>query len=252
MMQHTTQGQARDNGSSPRVGSLVHPDHDHPSTLGGRLAQRRTELGLKQETVASQIFITQKSQSKLPGRAMGSARPLSRTAYVMYETDSVPPPLELVSQMAVVLKTSPAWIAFGIGQRDQIDEVEYDPKTDSYHTARTWALDENWLRERFEVQVADIALVTAPDYTPSLAPGDVAIVKRGVEPTASGGEFVYGCDDGLRVAHVTRPARGGPYRVYEADLKSHTDVEPGDFNVFGRVIGKITDLSAPEGKRVRR
>jgi len=154
-----------------------------------------------------------------------------------------------VEKVAKVLKTTPAWLAFGSG-RDEVEEIVYDSKTDSFERKGSWALDEAWLRERYEVAPAEISLAVVTDYSPSLVPGDVAIVKRGAEPSvASGGEFVYGHQDELHVAWMNRAARGGPYRIYDKDMKSFSELEPKDVNILGRVIGKVT--SAGETRRSR-
>ncbi|ARB13635.1 hypothetical protein Ccr2_gp105c [Caulobacter phage Ccr2] len=249
-----------------RARSLIHKDADlaHPQTIGQRITACRKALDLTQEQVASQVYLTQQSNSRKdtstkPGwepKQAGERRPLARTAYIMYESDSVKPHIDVLEQIAHVLKTTPEYITFGVGAPNPVEEVTFKGRLGEFKRARTWNLDPDWLRERFEAEPTDLALAPIHDFAPGLKPGDMAVVRRDVEPSAAGGEFVYGMDKVMQVAHVTRPSKGGAFRVYSADLKDHVDVDPKRIVFLGKVVGKIGDLapslpaSAPKRRRL--
>lgn len=243
-------------GRTPhRVGSMVikGSELENPQTMGQRIAARRLELGYKLDDVAKQITLVHKT-----GKRRGQTSRLSRPAYNMYEIGQVEPTIPVLKQIAQVLKTSAGWLAFGEGDRNPIEQVTYNPKEDTF-VAKTkadlkkkptlshfdrkglWSFDAEFLRERFDVESHEIAVAQVHDYSPSLKPGDLAIVRRDEEPGRGAAEFMIGYKDEMVALPVSRPARGGPYRVYSADRKSHEDVDPGEVNILGRVIGKIGD-----------
>lgn len=237
-----------------RVGSLFTKDLENPKTIGQRITARRLELGLTQEAVAAQCVITQKSDSRTPKgkpkpgwvpRKAGDIIPLSRSAYCMYETDSVAPVLDVLVQIARALRTTPEYIAFGRGAINPVDFVDYSEKVDGFERddGTIWTIPAPYLKEQYGASPDEVALVSIPDFTPSLSPGDLALVRRGVEPGAgSSGEFVFGRDGELGAAYITRPERAGPYRVYDRSKKAYDEVQPGDLNVLGKVIGKIAQV----------
>lgn len=230
-----------------RVGTVRAEDMAEAVTIGGRIRERRIELGMTQEQVADLCHITQKSNSQRSGRMKGDTFKLSRSAYCMYETDSVTPVLDVLEQIAGALRTSPEWISFGRGNKDPVPVMGYRRKVDEFAVSDTWDMPGAWLRETYGVAPTEVALVPVLDPTPMLAPGDIALVRREVEPTrAAGGEFAYGLCDGsqdvIMIDQITRPAKGGPYRVYSADLHAHTDVDPGDIKILGKVIGRVTPI----------
>lgn len=244
----------RDQGmaSPPRAHSLIHKPAAlaNPQTIGERIAARRQALKLTQAQVAEMVHLTQQSTSRKdsstkPGwtpKEAGDIRTLSRTAYNMYESNSVKPVLAVLEQIARALRTSPEYIAFGVGTPDPIEQIAFNGQIDEFEPISLWSLPADWVHERFGAEPYALALAAINDFSPSLRPGDMAVVKRGVEPNAAGGEFVYGMNGEMQVAHLTRPARGGPYRVYDADRKTHTDVDPGEINILGSVVGKIGEL----------
>lgn len=213
-----------------------------PATIGSRIKERREALRLKQEQVSKLCYITQKSNSQVTGRMKGDTYPLSRTAYSMYETDSVTPVLDVLEQIAYALRTSPSYIAFGQGSRDPVLMLGWRRKIDEFVAVDTWDIPNAWLRETFDLEPSDVALVQVQEFIPHLNPGDVALVQRDVEPTRAGANFAYGLcgSEGILIHQITRPARAGPYRVYTSDLKRHRDVEPGDLKIIGKVIGKVS------------
>ncbi|AFU86588.1 putative HTH domain DNA-binding protein [Caulobacter phage CcrRogue] len=236
-----------------RSRSLIHKDADlaHPRTIGQRITACRMGLGLTQEQVASRVYLTQQSNSRKdvstkPGwepKQAGERRPLARTAYIMYESDSVKPHIDVLEQIAHVLKTTPEYITFGVGAPNPVEELTFKPRTGEFQRLRTWNLDPDWLRERFEAEPTDLALAAIHDFAPGLNPGDMAVVRRDVEPNAAGGEFVYGLNKTMQVAHVTRPSKSGPYRIYDADLKDHIDVDAAKLVILGKVVGKVGALT---------
>jgi phage repressor protein C with HTH and peptisase S24 domain len=160
----------------------------------------------------------------------------------MYESGEVTPDVDKLKSIAKVLHCSPEWLAFGVGARSPIEEVSYDSEAGDFVSKRFQDLDEDWLRTQCDVEPTDAVLCVVNDFSPHLKPGDVAIVKRGVKPNAGGGEYVFARDDELTVAHVTRPHSAGTFRVYAPDLKSHEDIDDGELNFLGKVVGKQGSL----------
>lgn len=233
-----------------RVGSLLVTDLQNPKTIGERITSRRLGLKMSQQEVANLCYITQKSDSRPPAnpppgwtpRRAGDKVQLSRSAYCMYETDSVAPVLDVLVQIAAALKTTPEYIAFGVGSADPVEQVVYSKAEDSFEHAKFWQLDPQWLQDHFGADAPSLALLTLPDYTQALKPGDTVIVKRGVEPPARG-EFVYALRGELKVGHITRPERAGPYKVYAGKKASGAaeEVEPAEINILGLVVGYIAE-----------
>lgn len=235
-------GKAGENSDQPKVmhrkgslkGRVVNPEN-----LKERLIARRQELNLSQGDVAKQIeFWNNKAQLR---------KVLSRSAYCMYESGEVTPDLGKIVTLAKVLKCSPEWLAFGIGESDTtndnlVEEVEWDAKTAEFSPRKTWTIDPEWAETRFSATPADLALATVNDFSPSLKPGDLAVVRRDVEPKSGGGEFVFVQDDEMKVAHLTRPTAEGPYRVYETDRKNYSEVPQDDLTFLGKVVGRMGDI----------
>lgn len=204
-----------------------------PSTLGERITQRRMELALNQGAVAAQVpFFNKKRQE------WGI---LSRSAYCMYERDSVIPDLPVIVAIAKVLQCPPKWLAFGDGERGEVEEVEFDTKAEDgdFKSRRFWALDEDWLRGKFEAEPSELALFSVTDSAPGLSPGDMAIVRKGVSPVNNRGEFVFVYKGEVHIAHVTRPRHGGAFRLYDAEVRSFEEIEPDEMNFLGKVVGKL-------------
>jgi transcriptional regulator with XRE-family HTH domain len=203
-----------------------------PTNLRERLISRRQELGLSQEQVANQIeFWNNKKRAW---------KILSRSAYCMYESGEVPPDQDKINRLAEVLHTTPQWLSYGDSERHVIQEVEYDAAASEFGH-RTFHLDD-WLKSRFEGEPTEVVVCTVNDFTPTFKPGDIAVVRKGIEPTTAGGEFAYAQGTELRVAHITRPHAGGPFRVYDADLKNYAEADAGALHFLGKVIGRLGDL----------
>lgn len=250
MQQATVQHTPSTHEKAPlhRVGSLLVKDLDNPKTIGQRIAARRLELGMTQEQVASLCEITQKSDSREPKgpkpenwtpRLAGTKSPLSRTAYSMYESDSVAPVLDVLVQIAAALKTTPAYIAFGDRGPNPVPMLSLNAKTEEFDQDFLWDLNPEWLAD-LTPDTGNLALVRVLDRSPNLKPNDIAVVRRGVEPPNKG-EFVYSLHGNLGIGFLARPERGGPYRVYRgAKMGSDFDlVEPGALNILGVVVGKL-------------
>lgn len=205
-----------------------------PTSLKERLISRRQELNLSQGDVAKKITFWNNKQQEW--------KKLSRSAYCMYEAGEVVPDIDKIIRISTVLHCSPEWLAFGVGNRNAVEEIGYDAKAVDFTSKGFWNLDEDWVRTRFDAEPTDIVLAMVNDFSPSLKPGDMAVVRKDQEPNAGGGEYVFARDDEMTVAHVTRPHAGGGYRVYTPDLKSHDEIEAGELNFLGKVVGKLGDL----------
>jgi len=226
----------------PKVSHMKPVDIDEgritpPGDLQERLKARRTELNMSQGDVAQKItFWNNKAQEW---------KKLSRSAYCMYESGEVTPDLDKIERLAKVLHCTPEWLAFGTVMGDtktQVEEMDYDESSKDFAAKRFWDLDVDWVRTRFDAQPEDIALAMVNDFSPNLKPGDLAVVRKGIMPTVTGGEFVYAQDDEIKVAHVTRPNAKGGYRIYEPDLRTHVDLAEGGLQFLGKVVGKMGDL----------
>lgn len=229
------------NDDGPRVmhrkGSLKGRIED-PKNLQERLASRRLDLDMSQEGVAEQVsFWNARKQER---------KTLSRSAYCMYESGDVVPDLDKIKTLANILRCTPEWLAFGIGEvtttRNMVDEVEYHAKSGDFITRKTWTLDPEWLETRFDAAAGDLALVTVNDFSASLKPGDVAVVRRGIEPTSAHGEYVFAYEDEMKVAPVTRPTSKGPYRIYDADRRHYEEVTASALHFLGKVVGRMGDI----------
>lgn len=210
-----------------------------PENLQQRLISRRQELDLSQGDVAKQIVFWNNKAKE--------SKVLSRSAYCMYESGEVVPDLGKIVTLSKVLKCSPEWLAFGIGESDTandnlVEEVEWEGKTAEFHTRKTWTVDSEWTETRFGVAPADLVLATVNDFSPNLKPGDIAVVRRDAEPKSAGGEFIFVQDDEMKVAHVTRPTADGAYRVYDADRRSYAEVPQDDLTFLGKVVGRMGDI----------
>lgn len=207
--------------------------------LKDRLKQKRDELRLSQLDVARQIVFWNNKQHE--------HKRLSRSAYCMYESGEVVPDLTKIVLLAAVLQCEPQWLAFGLGERstvtpDAVEEVDYDTASGEWKSVKSWTLDNEWVQSRFDTAPNTIALYTVNDFSHNLKPGDIAVIRPGLEPTQSHAEYVFAMNDESTVASVTRPHRGGPYRVYDAARKGYTEVEPGDLHILGKVVGKLSDF----------
>lgn len=207
--------------------------------LKDRLKEKRDALGMSQLDVARQIIFWNNKQHE--------HKVLSRSAYCMYESGEVVPDLSKIVLLATVLKCDPQWLAFGIGEQStdmpgMIEEVDYIQDGEAWVTLKPWTFDEDWIVSRFEVAPEALALYTVNDFSTSLKPGDVAIIRRGQEPSATHAEYVFAQGGVPAVASITRPHRGGPYRVYGADRKKFTEVDPDELHFLGKVVGKVSEL----------
>lgn len=213
---------------------------EDPQSLKERLIYRRQQLDLSQGEVAEQIRFWNNKQKE--------TKTLSRSAYCMYESGEVVPDLNKIGLLSKVLKCAPEWLAFGLGESSTVNDnlvdlVEYNATSLDFETTKAWPLDDEWVQTRFDAEPAELALAIVNDFSPSLKPGDVAVVRRGVEPNATGAEFIFVQDDEMKIAHITRPNQSKPvYRVYEPDLRHHVEVPAEDLNFLGKVVGRMGDI----------
>jgi transcriptional regulator with XRE-family HTH domain len=207
---------------------------DDPKTLAERLISRRLELKLSQGQVADQVqFYNEKKQE------WGT---LSRSAYCMYESGDVVPDLAKIEQISKALKCEPEWLTFGKGNRSEVEEVDYDAETKEFASKAFWTLNEAWVRQTFGVEPGEITLCQIDSYSPGLRPGDIAIVLKGGEPTASGAEFVFVEEGNILAAQVTKPARGTTLRIFESDGRTYREASVESVQFLGRVIGRMGAL----------
>lgn len=220
-----------------RVGTHVHASMGEPTTIGSRMAKRRLELGMTQETIASQIVFTPKT-----GKREFDEVTLSRNGYGMYETGQVEPDLDKIVAIAKALGVTPQWLAFGVGERPSVEEFVYDPGKKAFVTESSWLLSEQWISDNFSLNPTDIGLYVISDYSANFQPGNAAIVQRNVEPTAAGGEFIFAFKGRIKVAHVTKPQRSDNIRIFAVDNKTHEEVSAKQIVFLGEVIGKLGSL----------
>ena len=77
--------------------------------LPSRLAQRRNALGLSEEEVSEATIFLPRSEKVQQPRSLGV------NAYRTYEKGDVEPDLAKIEALAKALKTTPEWLAFGVG-----------------------------------------------------------------------------------------------------------------------------------------
>lgn len=224
-----------------RIQSQVHTARSlaAPKTIGERMAARRNELGLSQEQVAKQVTFHPKT-----GQRGGEKVSLARNTYNTYETDKVPPGLEQIVGIAKALKVQPAYIAFGGEKRPEITEYTFDTTKREFITRANWALDETWLAENFGELPSDLGLMMVPEETAGLREGEIAIVRKGNEPSAVGGDFVFSHGRQVRCAYVRQVPRSNRLRVYSPDRLNHEEIAATSVHLFGEVIGKVGALAS--------
>jgi transcriptional regulator with XRE-family HTH domain len=220
-----------------RKGSLKGRVTD-PTNLAERLISRRQELDLSQDDVAKKIrfWNARAHEHKI----------LSRSAYCMYESGEVKPDLNKIGLLAKVLKCTPEWLAFGIGDEpaatdNLIEEIVWHAGEKSFEPKQTWTFDAAWTFDRFDASPSDLALTMVNDFAPTVKPGDMAVVRRDLVPNASGGVFAFVQDDEIKIAHVTHPT-GGQFRIYDAERHNHTKVPGKKLKFLGKVVGRIGDI----------
>lgn len=183
---------------------------------------------MRQEDVANQIKFVRKD-------GVGSV--MSRSAYCMYEADAVTMDVDRVAIIAKVLKIAPEYIAYGISDENAVSEVEFTHG--EFNATRKWSLNEDWLYERYEAEAADLALVQAPTSTATVAAGDMAVVRLGAKPGASGGEFVFAEGGKVRIAQVSKPSRHAGYVVLNKDGKTQRELDEDNVVFLGKAIGRF-------------
>jgi len=220
-----------------RVGSLLVKDLDEPKTIGQRITARRLALGLSQQEVADRCWITQKNNSNITGAQKGDRKRLSRSAYCMYETDSVTPVIDVLEQIADALELSREYVFFGT---PTIQELRYNPHEDDFAHKGHWTLDPAWVKREVHTRPGDLMLCTVTEDG-IINDGDMAIVRRDAEPGRTVEPFVYAMDGKATTGFVSRPQRAGPYLIYASGkAKKHTR-EAGAFeiNILGKLVGSI-------------
>lgn len=220
-----------------RIGTLVNASAHTPATIGERMTAQRLKLGLTQEDVASRIVFIPKSGSK-----RGDEITLSRSAYCMYETKQVKPDLQKIEEIATALECSPAYLAFGIVEDKKVPEYAYDPHTKTFVAEDGWVLNSKWLKAQYNLSPDNVCLFMLSDYSEHFVAGDVAIVEKDVQPSATAATFIFAHKGEIKIGMVTKPPRSESIRVFAPDLKSHEEFALKSVNILGKVIGKIGNL----------
>jgi transcriptional regulator with XRE-family HTH domain len=213
--------------------SVVNATLDNPKTLGERITARRLELGLHQGNVADRVKVLRASGAK-----QGKEISLSRSTLCQYETGSGTPDLPKLIALAEALQCTPEWLAFGVTGPQTLDEASWTGDAFVFQASQ-WAFPKDWLQE-LNGSTADLAVIVCDDFTPSLKPGDVALVDRSASPNTSGAEFVFAIGDAARTAYVSK--RGDQVRVFDRDLSRHEDYPAEAVTFLGKVVGKLGGL----------
>ena len=205
--------------SAPHVGAAVAArlsrTDDSP---GKRMKERREELNLRQQDVADVLE-------------------LSRAAYAQYETSSSKLRVDQAEVVARFLSTTPEWIAFGAGERNVVEEIAFD--NGEFRHKGTWTFSEDWLRRAYGVKLHELRLIEVTQASPSMKVGDVAMIQRGVQPTAGVAEFAMVVDGELIFANVSKLTRSQLIRIHHGKA-NHDDVH--DPLIVGKVVGRIGHL----------
>jgi hypothetical protein len=161
---------------------------------------------------------------------------MARPTYNMYERDAVDPVLDVIEQIAHVLRTDPAWLAWGVGSPDPVQVIGFHYKIEDFKVIGTWNVPADWLKDTFDLRPIDVALV--PDEG---VPGDLVIVKRGVEPNRTNHAYAYAiceeAEEALHVGIIRKNGAGEKYSIHTAD--GVQEFAPEDVLILGKVIGRI-------------
>jgi len=220
-----------------RVGSLLVKDLDEPKTIGQRITARRLALGLSQQEVADRCWITQKNNSNITGAQKGDRKRLSRSAYCMYETDSVTPVIDVLEQIADSLELSREYVFFGT---PTIQELRYNPHEDDFAHRGHWTLDPSWVKKELHGRPSDLILCQVTEDG-LLREGDMAIVEKGSEPGKTVERYVYAMDGKVQTGYLSRQ-RGGPYQLWSLGPKRKQvvrDAQAYELQVLGKLVGEI-------------
>lgn len=83
--------------------------HLGSSGVAGRLIELRTRLSMTPDGVCDALLACARR------KISENERRLSTTIYKMWEADKVKPDLEKIELLACVFRTTPEWLAFGVG-----------------------------------------------------------------------------------------------------------------------------------------
>lgn len=209
------------------------PISEVPKTPGDRMAQRRKELGLRQEDVAKQVRSRRKD---------GTTVSMSRSGYCMYEQDSVAHEVKKIALIAQVLQTTPEWLAYGVSDRDSVEQVEFNDGR--FEVVRKCRLDDEWLYTSFEVEPSELALWVATNACVSIEIDDIAVVRKNTRPGSHPAEFVYEEGGKARIGLISRPLRNGAYILTSKDGKARSrEIKKRSISFLGRVVGRFGPTS---------
>lgn len=207
----------------------------NPTTLPERIAARRVELGLDQGYIAERIHVrridTRTGKPKLVR--------LARNSYCHYERGTITPKVEVLAQIAKVLKTSIEWLLFGENKTTTIQRLEFDTKNKTFAATQDWSIDHAWLSERYGNEANQFVVTCLSQDTPHTTMGDMAIVRRDVLPSASSGEYVFIYKGTARAAKIVRPTASALLRVYSVQGDHYDEIPQAKVVVLGKIVGKI-------------
>ena len=206
------------------------------ATIGGRMILKRLALGWTQAQVADEIIFVPQS-----GERKGEEVTLTRSAYAMWESGGVPQPsISMIIGAAKALRTSPAYLAFGI-EEGSVEAIAFDPRLKKFVKTEPWILPQEWLRDNFALKQSEVRVVVISDELEAgFVPGDAVIIKAEDTPTTAGGEFLYVYKGEICVGHVSRVR--SDLRVSAAG-KNAEILSASKVQIIGRVVSKI------EGRR---
>lgn len=192
------------------------------STISGRLTTRRIELNMRQEEVAAEIDA-------------------ARAAYSQYETGKVTPNLDKLTRLAAVLKVTPEWLTFGIGERVVSEELTYSAPARTWVRERSWSLNDMWMAEHLKASSpADVVLTTLTMESPSgtYQVGDVALVDKAARPSDQNTdeEFIFALHGQSMIGRIRKV--DSDFHITFADARTET-VSPQAVRMLGKVVGAI-------------
>ncbi len=205
---------------SPRKTSVTDRNGDL-STIKGRITTRRVELGMDQATAAAKTGV-------------------ARAAYSQYETGKVTPNIGMIEQLSETLDVRPEYIAYGIGESDDIEWLRYEPAARMWVRHAVWGLPQDWIDSRVPgIGRRSLCMVEVTNDSAVVQPGDMALVNREARPTETEVEeymFVLGKE---AVAANMRRVDANTLQIWTPDGKDSYPAKSREVNVLGKIVAHI-------------
>lgn len=192
---------------------LMSRNQDQP---GDRMRARREEL-------------------KLTAQQVGAHMNLSRPAYSQYETNTSKLTGDKAILAAQILDVTPEWIMFGVGEKEALALKRFDGR--KFVDSSKVVLPEAWLKAHYGYPARDLDLYIVTSDTKTMKTGDIAVLKRGRTLERTPSEYVYVFEGDACIGQLSEPK---PDTVRVHKTKGHTDYDPFDVQVYGRVLGSIS------------